>query len=477
MTQTAAPRSRKKNGVAANGARAIPPEQFAVLSELLSRDAFARQHGLTYGGDRDIYAVAGYPRELKFANYAALYERDPIAGRIIDMIPETTWRLPPEVSEPEQEDGTEFTRQWAELVDRLGLWRRFGQVDRLSRIGRYAVLMIGVRGEDDRELAQAMPQLSGPDDVLYVSTYAEKYARVESWVIDPRDPRYGLPNTYTIDLASGVSTFRPATQTVVVHHSRVLHIADGLLLDDVFGRPVLQRLYNDMLDLQKVTASTAEAFWQRVAGILTAKIDPEAHVTDEQLEALDDHLKELYHELRKTFYGQGIELGRMGETEPNPKDAADLYMTRIAAGAGIPKRLLFGSETGERASTEDQKTFLGSIAERQQQHAEPVLLRAFVDRLVKQGALPRPGAAGYEVVWPALFEESEATIAEANLKRAQTAAELTPMGGDPTVLVEIDEERNVWLIPRTPDDPSPFDELEPPDEPPEPDTPDDAEEP
>jgi phage-related protein (TIGR01555 family) len=452
----------------ATGTTSINAEQLAIFSELLKeRLAFGRQHGLMYEGDRDIYAVAGYPRELTYAAFYSVYERSGIAGQVVDMPAETTWRKTAEITEPDQKDGTELTKQWAELAKRLGVWQRLERADRLARIGRYSVLLIGAAATDDRALAEPLPRLSGPDDVLYLSAFGEGHATIKTWVTDPRDARFGLPETYEIDLSSGVSTFqssRGAGNKVIVHHSRVIHIAEGLLSDEVYGRPALQRIYNDLHDLQKVSASTAEAFWQVIAGILTANIDPAASVSDEQLKSLDDSLQKLYHDLKRTFFGKGIELSRLAGDTPDPKAAADLYMTMIAAGAGIPKRLLFGSETGERASSEDAKTFLGSIAERQQQHAEPAILRPFIDRLIEHGALPRPGTRdGYNVVWAPLFEESAKDIAEANRSRAETARALTPVGGSPLDLVEVDEERNVKLRPTGERGELKPAELEPPD--------------
>lgn len=435
-------------------------EQLAIFTQAvqasISRLQFARQHGMQYGGDRDVYRVGGYRKTLLFEDFAALYERDGIAGQIVDMPAETTWRTPPEVAAVRDEDEDEsqtnaFDDAWQEMVGRLRLWQRFERADRLARLGRYSVILIGTSQVDDMGLQTPMGRLRGPDDVLYLSVYSEKHARIKTWVTDPRDPRYGLPETYQINLSSGVDDFqraRPGSGAVIVHHSRCIHIAENLLEDEVYGREALRRIFNDLVDLQKVSTGSAEAFWQRVAGILTAKIDPTMTGVDKEfLEGLNKELQKLYHDLNRVFAGQGIELDRLGDTEPRPKEAADLCMTKIAAGAGIPKRMLFGSETGERASSEDQKTFLGSIAERQQQHAEPMILRAFIDRLIEHGGLPRPGRNGYEIVWPALFQESEKEKAEANRSRAEAARALTPVGGDPLDLVEIDANRDVWLRP------------------------------
>src|SRR5207249_1155573 len=109
---------------------------------------------------------------------------------------------------------------------------------------------------------------------------------------------------------------------------------------------------------------------------------------------------------------------------------------------------LFGNEAGELASSMDQATYYGMINERQEHFAEPQLVRAFIDKLLALHALPAPETGAYIVQWPTLFELTELEQADANLKRAQTAAALTPMGGDPTQLVEITDERDVWLVPK-----------------------------
>ena len=70
----------------------------SAVNDLTSRMRLGqRLAGIQYGGNRDIYAAAGYVRqgEEQFANYWALYKRGDIAGRIVDMPAKTTWRTPP----------------------------------------------------------------------------------------------------------------------------------------------------------------------------------------------------------------------------------------------------------------------------------------------------------------------------------------------------------------------------------------------
>jgi hypothetical protein len=415
----------------------------------VGRLRFLRDAGLQYRGVRDIYTTAGYVQQgdETFDHYWALYERDPVAGRIVDMPAKTTWKSPPEVfeGEAEKEQQTKFETAWMEMVKRLSVWEHFAKVDRLSRVGRYAVLFVGIRGGEDAQLVLPVESVPGPEDIMYLSSYAEKYAKIEQWDQNSGSERFGLPDLYKIDLSSGVQQF--AKGSLLVHHSRVIHVAEDTLVDNVFGRPALKRALNAMDDLLKVTASTGEAFWQLASRILAGKIDPGATVPAQTMTDMGEALEEMVHDLRRQFIGHGVDLSWLSGETPKPAEALELYKQLMAVASGIPTRILFGSEQGQLASSQDERTWFGTINERQEHHAEPNILRAFIDRMVSIRALPPHSADGYSVVWPALFEASEEDVAKSNLARAQAAKELTAMGGDPTELVEIDGDRNVWLLP------------------------------
>jgi hypothetical protein len=412
----------------------------------LDRLDFARRAGLQYSGERDVYKVAGYKKQPTYEDYWSYYDRHPIASRIVDLPAKTTWRRPPEIVEPDQEDGTEFTRAFDELAKRLGLWGRLKRVDRLSRIGQYAVLLIGTR--DGLHFDRPLTRLSGPDDVVYLASYSERHARIDTWVTDRGDERHGLPEFYQIDTSRGNSSFRSGAQTSGterVHWTRLVHVAEDVLDDDVHGQPVLRKVLNTIFNDEKVDAASAEAFWQLADRILQLKADPEATGVD--FAAVDQQLQLLYHDLRRTFMMQGGELSWLGGDSPDPTGISEVLATKMAAGAGIPKRILYGSERGELASSQDERQWLGEVRERQETHAEPNVLRPLIDRLVTLGALPRPGDAGYDALWPNLYEPSEQEISERNKSTADTAKALSPVGGDPYELVEVDDAGNVTLRP------------------------------
>ena len=423
----------------------------ASMSHVLQRFEFLQKAGLQYGGKRDIWGTAGYERMPTFAHYWGMYKRDPIAARIVDIAPKTTWRTPPDIVEEGQEE-TAFTEAFDELATRLKLWRYFERVDRLAGVGRYAVLLIGTRGGE--ALSRPLLKVQGPESVIYLQTYHEENARIHTWVTDAGDPRFGQPETYKVRFTSGIENFRPsgAASEMIVHWTRILHVAEDLLEDEVFGRPRLERVLNRLFDLDKIAASTGEAYWQAVVRILTASIDKDADITADDMKLLDERLLEVTHDLRRQVTAQGVKFEYLPSEVPTVRDIGDFYFSLIAAGSGIPQRILFGSEMGELASTTDQQTWFGLIDERQEQYAEPSILRAFIERMTTIGALPSPSAEEYQVQWPTLFQETDTEKAELNLKVAQQAQTLTPVGGDPRTMITIDDEGAIRLIPQDEDE-------------------------
>lgn len=410
----------------------------AVAANDLKRDRFARLAGLQYDEQRDVWEVAGYPDDYTFQEGFSRYQRQHVAGRIVDMPAQTTWRNEPEVreegSDPEEE--TEFEEAWRSLVQRLSLYHAWERLDRMAGIGEFAVQLVGTTDvQNTKQLAEPLEEgaLDDPTDVAYVSQFKQSEVEIAEWVTDPGSPNFGMPKTYRIDLSGDVEGFDVGTQRV--HRSRVLHVAESPLDDRVYGRPRLQRVLNLLHDLEKVTAATGEAYWQLASRILQASVSPDVSQESfrENKEDLEDDLDDIVHDLKRHFLGQGIELEYLGGETPDPSDPVAMLQTLVAAAAGIPQRILFGSERGELASTQDTREWLGRISERQTRFAEPQVVRAFVDRLQAAGALPD---VEYVVEWPNLFEHSEKERAEIEQIRAKTVKTLADaffQGGDRAV--------------------------------------------
>ena len=391
--------SKNGNG---NAGLVINEKTLAIASAISSRAQLAAALGKSFGGSRDMYVALGYPLEISAEKYEAKYKRQDVAGKLVDLPARDTWRKPPMLKDGDVEDDTNFTEAFKKLADARHLWHYLERLDRLSGLGQYGLMMIGVKGDGD--LASAVStRLQGPESIIYLSIYSESDAKIKEYEKDPGNERFGLPAVYEIDLG------RIGDQTIgkkLVHHSRVIHVAEDLLTDDVHGRPRLERVYNRLDDLEKIVGGGAEATWKLIyqGMAITAK---EGYSIEDSAEELKIKADEYLHGLERVLAMDGADVNMLGGQVVDPSGLFEIVASLISAASGIPKRILFGSERGELASTTDQETWAGEIASRQTRFAEPQMLRAFVDWCVRNGALPKPKSGAYEVEWPTLFEMSD----------------------------------------------------------------------
>jgi hypothetical protein len=96
----------------------------------------------------------------------------------------------------------------------------------------------------------------------------------------------------------------------------------------------------------------------------------------------------------------------------------------ISAVTGIPKRILSGSERGELASTQDSGEWKTYVQSRREDHAEPRIIRPFIDRLIELGILPKPDKF-YRIDWLDLFSVSEKERVDIGKARANAIREYT----------------------------------------------------
>lgn len=403
-------------------------QQLMVLSAMVSRMMMGRQAGLTFGGQRDVAGVLGYKAELEFDDYLLKYRRQDVAGRIVDKPAADTWRHAPWIWDSDRDEETPFVEDLNRVARRCRLWHYLGRVDRLAGIGRYAVLVLGLR--DGQDLDQPVRRLRGPEDLLYLGVYSERHAEIGTWQDDPREERFGRPLTYKVKVAGDNPDFRPrglgAGGTQEVHWTRILHVAENLEEDEVFGRPRLQRVFDRLDDMLKIAGGSAEIFWLVARHTLHLDIDKDVEVGDLDLKELDSKLQELAHHLRNVIQTQGAKLTAIGGDDVDPRGAFEVAQLLVAAAAEMPVRILFGSERGELASQQDQEAWRAQITARRQLFAEPMVIRPLVDRLIEYGVVRPPQGGEYYIDWPPQVEPTPDKMAETGEKAARAAAALRP---------------------------------------------------
>jgi len=374
-----------------------------------------REAGVTFNGARDLYAVLGYDRDLSTAGFCDRYARGGLSKRIVDVFPNATWRGEVELIEDEDpEVSTAFEQTWDDLDIKHQIQAKLRRVDTLAGLSTYAVLLIGAAGKLDEELPKGSPDkllflqpyLGGGGGVLEttsrraVSTIGLDAAiSVLEYDTDIASERYAMPLYYQLHGADTTHGVQPR-----VHWSRIIHIAEGCLQNEVFGIPSLEAVWNLLDDLDKVTGGGSEAYWLRANQGMHLDIDKDLALEDakNQVEALKAQSESYKHQMTRWLRTRGVTATPLGSDVSDFTPSAEGILTQIAGTKGIPKRILTGSEMGELASSQDRENWRDQIVGRQKGYAGPYIMRRLVERLIAYGYLPEPkkGPREYTVRWP-----------------------------------------------------------------------------
>ncbi len=378
--------------------------------DLLLRSKVLAKMGISFGGKRDTFDVLGYTKNLTYQHYHARYLRDNIAARIVNAPAHATWSNPPKLvpRKNNKTAGVDFVKAWEDLQEEHQIFWNLSRADTLSGIGRYAVLLIGIKGQSKTDLPVARTNLTAKD-ILFFSPFSEDMAQIDSLDSDPSSARFGKPKTYSIMTGKDVANQRSIT--LKTDHSRVVHLAEGLLQDDVFGKPRLESVYNLFDDLVKVVGGSAEFFWRVADRGLQADIDPELELDKDEEKALSKEMEEYYHGLRRFIQTRGVTMKNLGNDTADPRGPFQGIISLISGTTKIPQRILLGSERGQLASSQDRTSWNELIFERNVIYAGPQVLRPLILRLQNWGVLP---ATDFDIEWPILqplTEEERSVIA------------------------------------------------------------------
>ena len=360
-----------------------------------------------YGGTgKDLNTSCGYPTSINPENYAAMYAREGLAARVVDVWPEECWSEPPVVYEDEQPNKeTEFEKAWGTLDKEHNVISLMSRVDMLSGIGRFGILLIGV--DDGKALSEPIEgvPLDGtttgggtPKKLLYLRPFAESVIQVTTLEADSASPRFGLPVLYSITFNDGEHSF-----SAYVHWHRVLHFADGREMSEVYGTPRMQKSFNRLMDAQKILGGSGEMFWKGAFPGLsfeTTGEDPELDV-----DSVRKEMTAYMNGLQRYLAFKNITTKSLAPQAVSPVDHLQAQLDAIAIGEGIPKRILFGSERGELASSQDAKAWNRRLGKRQHGYITPFIIRIVVDRFLMLGILP--WVEVYFVRWPDLNTQTD----------------------------------------------------------------------
>jgi hypothetical protein len=395
----------------------------------------------------------GYPKFITPIMYRYMYDRDDVARRVVDIYPDESWAVNPVVYEDENEEvDTDFELSWQELCDDHNIIQYLYRLDRLSGIGHYGALLIGV--DDGKELDQPIDELEllagvkgsiakNKRNLLYLRPFDEYLSFIHQYETDIMSPRYGLPKYYnlvfldmTID-AAGASIGTRLNRRV--HWSRVIHATDNLQSSLVFGIPRMQPVFNRLLDLRKIKGGSAEMFWKGAFPGISFEIDPRfvADDPDFDKEEFREEIKKYADGLQRYLTLVGIKANTLAPNiSENPDRHVKIQMQAIASHYGIPLRIFEGSEEGRLASSQDKLTWNSRLNRRIKMHVDPYIIRNAIDRFIAIGVIEPPklkkskrtGRGLYFTDWGDLNTSTDEDKANLSLKWTQALSQYVASG-------------------------------------------------
>lgn len=393
----------------------------------------------------DIDYECRYPAEVESSQCRKLFNRNGVARRVVNLWPDECWVGLPDVYETEDtKDETEFETTWDLLRQKKHVLHFLKRMDVLSGIGSYGVMLLGI--DDGGKLdtpVESVESVDGvmPDDfkgagtkhrLLFLKCFDESAVTIEKREPSTSSPRYGLPLFYKVtmeDVTTGGT--QGISKDIRIHWTRVLHYADNRLTSELFGESRLQAVYNNLLDLRKISSSSGEMFWRAGISGTAWGVDPDlvpagTMLTADQKTDMKEALSDYYEGMQRYLFSSGMKPQDIAPklTDPEPYIKAQILL--ICIGIAVPYRVFMGTEEGKLAGGQDRKTWLERVAGRQESYVTPLIIRPFVERLQLLGILPMTKEPCI-VTWP---ERDTPTPKEkAETAKDQTEAMAKYVGG------------------------------------------------
>ncbi|HPT36428.1 MAG TPA: DUF1073 domain-containing protein [Bacillota bacterium] len=377
---------------------------------------------------RDLDNECGYVREPTAAEFDEMYRKEGIARRVVNIWPSECWQVNPEVWVSEEPDDTEFEAAWKKLVLDYDLWSVMERADKISGIGRFGIILLGI--DDGKPLEQPV-DISGKrkHKLIYTRTFDESVITIKEVEGNPNNPRFGKPKLYSVKFENSVDGSTNLTETNI-HWTRCIHLADGKRMSEVFGESRMRPVFNRLQDIRKIAGGSAEMFWQGAFPGLSFQVDPrflEFGAVEIDKETLKREMEEYANGLQRWMSTVGVDVKSLAPQVYDPSHHIEINLKLIALALDVPYRVFMGTEEAKLASGQDSKTWAKRVAERQNKYLTPYVVREIIDRLVMFGVLPPPEGA-LHIDWPDMLTPSDQEKAE--VAKAKTSAMRDYVQGD-----------------------------------------------
>lgn len=380
--------------------------QFSVQEQLSLRRMMDLTYAQTFDGARNAWLSCGYPGAVTIEEMELRYKRMGMPQTIVDAYPVSCWSKAPEVYETDKEDLTPFEKKWNALIgdENLRLLETLKDVDRLAGRGKHAALLIGFDDGKSVELP-----VSGASKVIFVKAFHPSRVYVLEHERDIKNPRYGRPTKYDLH-----KNLEDDTDTLHVHWSRIVHVADCTDDIDWIGEHRLQRVYNYLIDLEKIVAGAAEMFWKGGFPGLGLSLDKELNPDATQKAEMDQQVTDYFNGLTRALRLRGVTSTQFQTQVADPTAHFQMCCSTISSITRIPVKVLMGADL----SPEDMNVWLSLVQDRRISFCQPRILLPFIRQCQSAGALPALDEVKIE--WPVLKVQNDKE--DADIARVRTDA-------------------------------------------------------
>lgn len=396
------------------------------FTHTLRRLGSAFDFGISPDGKRNYNTIFGYGENLTYSDYYGMFARSAIGSAIVNKVSRACWNEQPAIKIDED---TEILQDEINQLDKLGFFRALERADTLNRIGSYSVLFIGVPdGLDLNQPIGTARDLQG----LYFNPYNEDGITILKWDTDPTSKRWGLPELYQLQTSTQGDTRTAITkQTVVVHWSRIIHLAEGALDNTIEGASSLRAPWNKLIDLQKITGGAGEAYFRNARQQRALEADKDARLEpgSAELSTLKDNIEAFDNSWDSTLRLQNMKAHHLPVNLASPRDAFDVAIEEISGQTGIPIRILTGKGGGQLAGSEDRASWNGIIADRRSTECNNYLMQG-LEILAAANMIELPDDAVIE--WSPQAALNEKETADVNKVKADTLNVMVDLFNKPT---------------------------------------------
>lgn len=360
------------------------------------------------------YVDFGYPETLTFAQLHKIYTRNGIATAGVNKTVQKTWEQQPFLLEKErdgsQKGGDKETSLEREIRQRfadLRLWARLADADRRGMVGRYAGVILRLADSKlFREPVERVP--GGLEGLVEIIPAWEGQLEVSEWDTDERSETYGQPKMFQFNEAAVTSDSKQPRQFLVHPDRVIIWSRDGTVNDTSSLLPG----YNDLIDMEKIKGAGGEGFWKNAKSAPVFEVDKDAKVAaiaqamgvppEEVADKMNEQVADWQKGFDQLLMLQGMTAKTLSVSLPSPEHFWAAPVQSFAASLSIPLKILLGSQTGERASTEDADEWARTIMSRRANETVPNIM-ILVNRLEQFGILPEKD---WHIDWADLTEAS-----------------------------------------------------------------------